>query len=107
MMRRNGYFSHSENVLLAGIVDSDIHVRRRAVETILMKRRSLNVNSNNSQLIKYPTEIFQVNDYMDFIEWDDLDSVHKPPLTKDIPDGLLKTWINERQASIPNIPCHT
>ena len=109
LLRRNGYFSHSENVLLAGIVDSDIQVRRKAIETILTIRRSLNVNSNNSHVRTYKISNwnFQANDYMDFIEWDNLDSVHEPPLTKDIPDGLLKTWIDERQTSIPNIPCHT
>ena len=99
LLRRNGYFSHSENVLLAGIVDSGIQVRRKAIETILTIRRSLNVNSNNSHVRTYKISNwnYQANDYMDFIEWDNLDSVHEPPLTKDIPDGLLKTWIDERQ----------
>ena len=44
---------------------------------------------------------------MDFIEWDDLESVYEPPLTKDIPEDVLRIWIDERRNSIPNIPCHT
>lgn len=112
-LKRNGYFAHPENVLLAMVNDDNVAVRREGWLKIIYARR----NELNNGIIR-PFQIPEINfDCSGYTEMIDLDSVvlTAPPLLRSIQVDLDS--LNEFAASkvvdlcldmdLSKTPCHT
>ena len=85
VFQRNSYFAHSENILLAAVVDENKEVRRNAITKIIDCRQSesllrqfnipqsLNINASN---------------YIEMIDWEK-EAIHPPPILQEITDDDL------------------
>ena len=66
VIKNNGYFAHSECLLLSMIVDQNVNLRKLAVLRILKARKSENVSTKRSYRI--PSINFEAVSYRD-ISW--------------------------------------
>ena len=102
VFQRNSYFAHSENILLAAVVDENKEVRRNAITKIIDCRQSesllrqfnipqsLNINASN---------------YIEMIDWEK-EAILPPPILQEITDDDLICGI-EKILKIPPFLCHT
>lgn len=81
----NGFYSHSENILLGMITDQDKNIRQVGYEKILTARskQSLKVRVFSIPLIQ-----FQCDSYITMIKWDTA-LVTEPPLTQFLTNEIL------------------
>lgn len=78
VIQRNGYFGHAENILLSMLVDERKAIRELAYRRILKARssqKSLCIRS-----FSIPPFYFDATDYMDLINWQQLE-ISEPPIT--------------------------
>ena len=66
VIQRNSYFGHSENILLAMLVDENPRIRLLAFCRILRARKSM---YSNMRCFRIPKIIFEAKSYYDLIEW--------------------------------------
>ncbi|GBP00984.1 hypothetical protein EVAR_2278_1 [Eumeta japonica] len=66
VIQRNGYFAHSENLLLAMITDERKHIRELAARRILKARSSA---VQTPRLFDVPKINFDASNYIDIINW--------------------------------------
>lgn len=106
VIQRNGFFAHSENILLSMITDDRQHIRELGIRRIL-KARSQRTNEG-IRIFRIPEINFDAKEYFNLIDWTE---ISEPPLTFDIADDELKKMIqkNEEIATIdfPRFPSHT
>lgn len=105
-LQRNCYFSHAENILLAGIVDEDESVRRKACDIVLAARRRAQEDQQHIPRVfstKNITINFLAKSYFDMI---DLNSSHvtSPPILSCFTDDALQS---ASDLCIPAYPCHS
>jgi len=110
VMQRNGYFCHSENLLLAMAMDSRPHIRELACRRILAARRETAAGSGNIRAFRIPDINFEADDYVDLVDWSSIER-SDPPLMKHISDeklmALVTSGVVEDDLQIPQLPCHT
>lgn len=105
VLKRNAYFGHSENLLLAMISDEREYVRELAIRKIIL------FSDNKTQEIrefKVPELILDATDYFSMIDWTKSDRF-PPPLLRDVSIQDLKKCVDLK--SLPNLsflnfPCH-
>ena len=95
-IQQNGYFAHSENILLTMLVDENINLRKQAFSRIKAgnaksssTRRAFKIPKMNQDaktycdLIEWPTVYLTENADIDFTESEYETSYSEPPLLSD------------------------
>lgn len=103
-IRRNGFFAHCENVLLAMMADENIENRIEALRLIKNCRLEPETDIRRFEV---PKMNFDASDYTKMIEWD---VVTEPPIVRNIPIEELENFIMTNfylLKQILNFPCHT
>lgn len=107
VIQRNGYFGHSENILIAMLMDQRRSIRELAVRRILKCRES--TSNLTIRVFKLPTFDFKACDYSELIDWENMS---EPPVTKVMSEDVILKFIeNETHdcaiSALRNMPCHT
>lgn len=104
---RNSYFAHSENILLAMLVDGQKEIREMAVKKI-WDVRSIG-NSGDIRIFRKPTLNFNARYYYEMIDLESTD-ILEPPITKLLSYDELKNCIeckvNAVSELVKDIPLH-
>lgn len=104
IINRNSYFAHSENILLAMLLDPQIDVRKRAFDIILQIRP---VQRNKIvREFKKPAVNFQAETYYEMIDFTDLSNIFEPPIVKSLLEEELREF-NDDVGIIEHIPLHS
>lgn len=105
-LKRNAYFAHTENLLLAMMLDDREFVRKLAIRRILAVRKTK--KSDTMRKFAVPSSLnLAANDIIDLICWRE-EIVYEPPLTLQISDEEMNELLNHpRKFEIPKFPCHT
>lgn len=108
VIQTNGYFAHSENILIAMLCDKRLHVRELGLKQIKEARSSNSSSSKNVRKFKVPVINFDAEDYVKMIEWK-VNTFTEPPLTKSLTENQLKTIIEDapEKNTIFAFPCHS
>ena len=106
VIQRNAYFCHPENLLLSMLVDNDVQIIQKAVDTIL----DIRTNSSSFGPIKIrpfnlPSLRFSAETYADMIDWE-TSFITEPPFTKYLSKEVLINSVRT-PIEIPGYPCHT
>lgn len=103
VIQRNGYYSHSENILLAMSLDENIRYRQQAFDRIVKARES---QASSTRIFKIPTINMAAETYVDMIDWES--PITDPPLMKSISNTDLRSIIlNNCNKELFKLPCHT
>lgn len=109
VIRRNAFFAHPENILLAMITDHRKHIRQLGLRRIL-KCRVDGFQTSNIRQFKVPELNFEAQDYTELINWQSV-TVTEPPLTKQISNDTLQEMIVTVPGDIEILkypyPCHS
>jgi len=89
VIQSNGFYAHSESLLVAMLYDCRHHVRAEAASRILDVRSSPPETVRKFQI---PNIDFEADDYVKLIDWDK-EEICEPPLTRIIPDANLRAVI--------------
>lgn len=103
VLQNNCYFCHPENLLLAGVGDSDINIRKVASDRIIKARAhlsSISVRCFDKDLISLN---LSASSYLDLIDWDTT-NVTPPPLLDAVSDEILRKY---ERVILPMYPCHS
>lgn len=104
-IRRNAYFAHSENILMAIVADTDQSKRRKAV-TIIENIREDNIFGDDSpRSFRVPDLLFDAEEYDKLIDWDG-SNVYEPVITAQMGIFNVRKIIDER-LFIGKFQCHT
>ena len=110
VIQRNGYFGHSENILMAMLTDDKKHFRELAYRRILAARIENQSSSGSIRKFRVPSLNFHAEDYTDLVEWQAIDR-YEPPLMKHLSDdevaASVKTNESAHVRAIAQFPCHT
>lgn len=117
VIKRNGFFGHSENVLISMLADNRNHIRELALRRILNARKAKRsagtptIETNNIRVFNLPVFDFCATDYVDLIKWE---NVTEPPLTERFSDSMISEAIIDPSIipatilpTIKGFPCHT
>lgn len=102
-IRRNAFFAHSENVLLAQLASTKISERNAGVRKILEIRHK-NVNTGIRRF-KVPNVNFDAKTWTEILIWD-CPEMTEPPLTLKMTERELIRTI-KTPLKIPRFKCHT
>ena len=110
ILQKNGYFAHSENVLVAMVNDENKIIRELGLRRVLRSRKLSN-SVTNTKTFKIPNINFDADNFCDMIDWQNVE-VTPPPLLYDAADDVIRRAINEETKILSanellNIPCHT
>lgn len=110
VIQRNGYFGHSENILISMLNDERKQIRELALRRILSIRERTS-GFSPIRVFKLPTFNFNAADYIDLIYWE---KPSEPPLIKLISSETIIDAIADHEIIESNIlckfrlmPCHT
>jgi hypothetical protein len=109
VIQRNANFCHSENILLSMLTDNRRHVRELACRLVLAAR-SENASTSSIRRIRVPELNFLAEDYIDLVDWCNMDR-YDPPLLKNVSEDDLLCFVNNKDSDqtfqLPKLPCHT
>ena len=109
VVKTNGYFAHSENILLAMLGDEEKQIRQEAVEKIkeIRARKKNNKNNEGIRMFKVPNINFFASNYTEMIKWNE--DITEPPCTLKMKDEDLLIFIDSqlKDHEIFKFPCHT
>jgi hypothetical protein len=107
VIQRNGYFGHSENILLAMVTDHRQPIRELGYRRITAAR-SENPSSRGIRQFRVPTLNLEADDYIDLVAWQDIDR-QAPPVMDNISDKQIRGFLNSSEdvVVLPHFPCHT
>jgi len=109
VLRRNAFFAHPENVLLAMLTDNREEFRTLAWRRI-KEARTRKVPGAKVRIFEVPPLNLDAEDYVDLIQWEELD-ITEPPLISTFTDEQVEEFISTgkklEDPSILDIPCHT
>ena len=108
VIQRNGYYGHSENIILAMLTDDRENIRELAYRRIIAARKE-NADSTTIRQFRVPVLNFAADDYIHLVEWQSIDRC-EPPLTKYLTDSELQVFVQNRafeKINLPAFPCHT
>ena len=106
VIQRNGYFCHTENMLVAMLTDERKHIRELACRRILAARKAAKSPATIRQF-RVPRLNFGAEDYIDLVDWITVEKCD-PPMLKNISDSQLQAYVdNSSSLDLPNFPCHT
>lgn len=105
VIQRNGFFAHSENILLAMLQDERRRIRELALRRILRAREKK--HNFNIRIFEVPKLNFDAEEYFSLINWSD-ECLSEPPITQNLKDDEIKDMIKTGSImKIPNFPCHS
>ena len=108
VLNRNSYFAHSENILLAMLVDEDCDVRKIAVKKIIGIRAKKQLQVRK---FEKPKVNFAAQKFYEMIDLSNMELLFEPPLLRGISNEELQQCIssddNFLSSMINGIPCHT
>jgi len=108
VIQRNGYFGHSENIILAMLTDDREMIRELAYRRIIAARKE-NIHSSTIRRFRVPVLNFAANDYTELVEWQSIDRC-EPPMTKYLTDSDLQVCVQTsvfEKVNLQAFPCHT
>jgi len=108
VIQRNGYFAHSENIILAMLTDDREMIRELACRRIIAARAE-NADSSTIRHFRVPLLNFAATDYTDLVDWQSIDR-SEPPMTKYLIDSELQVCVQTRvfeKINLQAFPCHT
>ena len=104
----SSYFAHPEWVILGGLFDPDLRIRKKAVDYILLDRKRRAKPGYVMRKWVKPTVNFEATTYWDICDKSNIEYMTEPPITFDFSDDALKssakTGVN---LVIPDIPIHS
>ncbi|XP_061717533.1 uncharacterized protein LOC133525257 [Cydia pomonella] len=110
VIQRNGYFGHTENILIAMLADDRKHNRELALRRIL-KIRDSSTGRTPMRVFKVPKFNFEAQDFTELVAWD---KPSEPPLTKIYPTDVILAALMDPEKNtseilqvFQDIPCHT
>ena len=105
VLKRNGFWAHSENILAAMLTDSRQETRVAAVERIRMCRAKRREDDDPDDIRQFvvPDINFDADDYQEMIDWT---NATEPPLTMDMSDEEI-TAACEHPMDFSAFPCHS
>lgn len=110
VLQRNGYFGHSENILLSMLADNRNHIKELALRRIV-KIREQTSGLAPIRVFKLPSFNFSATEYTDLIDWS---YVSEPPLIKQIQTDVIYRAIRNIEIVETEIlpvfrkmPCHS
>ena len=110
VIQRNGYYGHSENILLCMLRDERRHIRELAFRRIMATRKETASNSTTTvRQFRVPQLNFEAEDYTELVDWQSMDRC-SPPVLKDMSDSEIITCVESRatdKVDYPRFPCHT
>ena len=110
IIQRNGYFSQSENILLAMVNDENMIVCELGLRTVLRSRKLCEGPLTKIRGFKVPKISFDADIYYEMIDWQNVE-VTPPPLLHDFTNDEIDKAIVEGNPLMLgiklNIPCHT
>ncbi|XP_043238696.1 uncharacterized protein LOC122390101 [Amphibalanus amphitrite] len=101
VIQRNGYWAHSEQLLLAMVTDSERAVREKAVQHIGAARQ---LHAEEVRPFVIPVVNFDATTYTDLISWDG--RITQPPLLRDLSHSEL-VHVMDAPLTVPPYPVHT
>ena len=121
VIQNNGFYAHSESILLTMIVDNNKNLRKLAYFRIMKARKSESFGTK--RVFKVPKINFNAQNYGDMIPWeteylnDDegapcdlkyLVSYKEPPVLSDLSEEALLRVVEEGKVpgQIHDLPCH-
>ncbi|GBO43126.1 hypothetical protein AVEN_51778-1 [Araneus ventricosus] len=108
VIQRNAFFAHTENVLLAMLVDEREHIRELGYKKIL-KARQIAPKKKTVRNFLPPKINFQASDYIEITNWNSCVE-YSPPMLRDLSEDDIESLINSDTMPIREIqkfPCHT
>ena len=106
-LRRNSYFAHPENILIAALDDSDIAVRKDAAQKIVRARKYTTAYENFRRFSKTSLKLnFSAESYYNLVDWTSC-IVTPPPMISFISDDALMAAVELGPVLMPKFPCHT
>ncbi|GBM03036.1 hypothetical protein AVEN_14548-1 [Araneus ventricosus] len=108
VIQRNAFFEHTENVLLAMLVNEREHIRELGYTRILKARQIVPKKKTLRNFVP-PKVNFQASNYIEIINWNSC-VVYPPPMLRDLSEDDIKSLINSDTAPIREIQkfrCHT
>ncbi|GBO16771.1 hypothetical protein AVEN_111208-1 [Araneus ventricosus] len=108
VIQRNAFFEHTENFLLAMLVNEREHIRELGYSRILKARQIVPKKKTVRNFVP-PKINFQASDYIEIINWNSC-VVYPPPMLRDPSEDDIKSLINSDTTPIREIrkfPCHT
>ncbi|GBL98861.1 hypothetical protein AVEN_165698-1 [Araneus ventricosus] len=92
VIQRNSYFDHPENLLIAMLTDSELHI-------VILKARG--IQENGFRLFQLPTVKFVASSYTDLIDWQE--NIADPPILKSIPDKDIRLFAVQEAHTEPSL----
>lgn len=103
VIQRNSYFAHSENILLAMVLDERSHIRELGLRRILKARKT--DWKGKIRQFNLPNLNFEAEEYFEMIHWD---NPLEPPATMNLSDEDIASMIrNGSEFEIKKLPCHS
>lgn len=100
----NGYYAHSENIILSMITDTDKKIRMEGYQRISEAREIIR---SGVRKFKVPKINFKCGSFIDMIQWSPED-LYEPPVTRHLTDQQIRQlMIQDDVIDVPNFPCHT
>ena len=96
VLKRNSFFAHPENLLLAMITDDRIHVRKLGLRRIL-KARSQRVAGVRKFTV--PALNYDSSDYIEMIDWQTT-HITVPSLIFEVSDTVIMDWVKSNESQI-------
>lgn len=110
VIQRNGFFGHTENILLAMLADERKQISVLALRKILKSRDSV---SRGVREFRVPNLNFAADDYIDIVTWNEV-AVTEPPVLKKITTSIILECIETPEKIdrliiplLKKYPCHT
>ena len=107
VIQGNGYFGHSENLLLSMLTDVRPNIRELGLRRILKARKNA---LPSVRVFKVPSLNLSAKDHVDLIAWHATGTINEPPMTFGISEEELLQFINQKETpsvTFPRLPCHT
>ena len=102
-MLRNGYYAHSENVLVGMLASNEDEVRLKAIQTILSARKESHSHSSTKvRQFVVPEINIEANNFYDMIDFSD--EVYEPPLLTRFKNNEIEE-LDSRPLKLLH-PCH-
>lgn len=102
-IRRNAFFAHSENVLLAQLASHDTSERNDGISKVLELRRENNTRGIRS--FRVPKINFAAKSWTDMLIWD-CAKMTEPPFTLKLTESEILA-IKNTPLKVPRFKCHT
>lgn len=107
VLRRNCYFAHPENILLAALTDADYAIRKDAAKKVISARQNTQNDNDPRRFTKSIVAInFDATSYYEMIDWSKT-AVTSPPILQFMSSEELLQAAESGPIILPMFPCHS